>query len=165
MQTENGKYADGVGNHMIGGMESNRMQLCDVKRHLQKRVFWKLLTSSVYNPTKKRIQRRIAGYERDPHVLALAYMEEKVPVGILILREEGESTYEILDFAVLPFRRREGLGRQMLNACRRQLPMRMILAETDDDAVGFYRKYGFSIQELGDVYHSGITRYLCRLCL
>ena len=38
-----------------------------------------------------------------------------------------------------------------------------MIAETDDDAVGFYRKVGFSVQPLGNKYVAGINRYLCTL--
>lgn len=40
-----------------------------------------------------------------------------------------------------------------------------IIAETDDDAVGFYRKVGFSVLPLGDKYNTGINRYLCTLTI
>lgn len=37
-----------------------------------------------------------------------------------------------------------------------------IIAETDMDAVGFYRRYGFSIEALGEKY-PGVERYKCTL--
>ena len=58
----------------------------------------------------------------------------------------------------------KGLGSFMLDSFRNAFPVKELTAETDDEAVEFYRKYGFAIQPLGDIYHSGIKRYLCRIC-
>ena len=38
-----------------------------------------------------------------------------------------------------------------------------VIAETDDDAVEFYDKFGFNILSLGDKYRVGIMRYQCTL--
>lgn len=38
-----------------------------------------------------------------------------------------------------------GIGRELLGAVRERLPGRPIAAQTDDDAVGFYRRLGFTI--------------------
>lgn len=37
-----------------------------------------------------------------------------------------------------------------------------LIAETDRDAVEFYRKYGFEIHSLGEKY-PGVDRFHCRL--
>jgi len=37
-----------------------------------------------------------------------------------------------------------------------------VTAETDRDAVEFYRKYGFSIRSLGEKY-AGVKRFVCTL--
>ena len=37
-----------------------------------------------------------------------------------------------------------------------------IIAETDKDAVAFYRKVGFKIQSIGEKY-PGTERFLCKL--
>lgn len=36
-----------------------------------------------------------------------------------------------------------------------------IFAETDNDAVGFYRSYGFEVTSLGEKY-PGVERFLCK---
>lgn len=36
-----------------------------------------------------------------------------------------------------------------------------IVAETDDEAVDFYRRYGFFITSLGEKY-PGVERFLCQ---
>jgi ribosomal protein S18 acetylase RimI-like enzyme len=78
------------------------------------------------------------------------------PNAIIAFRKE-DSTIEIVNIAADPDYRRQGLGsllvKQMIAA---HSPMK-IIAETDDDAVGFYRKFGFNTVP----FHSkwGITRY------
>ena len=60
-------------------------------------------------------------------------------VGIKII----EGKIEIRHIAVKIGDRRNGTGKFMIDWIRSQFPGRVIIAETDKDAVGFYRKYGF----------------------
>ena len=139
------------------------MKFCDVKTDLSASPYQEILALSVYNPTEERLQNRIQAYRKDSRVLAFGLSKQDVPLGLLILREQDTGKYEILDFAVKKNRQREGLGSFMLDSFRNAFPVKELTAETDDEAVEFYRKYGFAIQPLGDIYQSGIKRYLCRI--
>lgn len=50
----------------------------------------------------------------------------------------------------------------MINDSMKKLFIKTLMAETDDDAIGFYRNTGFTIEELGEKYE-GIRRYKCTL--
>lgn len=56
--------------------------------------------------------------------------------------------------------RRKGIGRRMLNAIAGELKPQKMQAETDHEAIQFYRSCGFSIESLGDIYPHTI-RYRC----
>ncbi|NLN18159.1 MAG: GNAT family N-acetyltransferase [Firmicutes bacterium] len=57
--------------------------------------------------------------------------------------------------------RRKGVGRFLLHGLRTRLHARVMVVETDDDAVGFYHRCGFRVRSLGEVY-PGTVRYRCR---
>lgn len=68
----------------------------------------------------------------------------------------------IRNIGVIPARRGCGLGLRLIEWVI-GYASGSLLAETDEDAVGFYRACGFEIQALGDRYGSGISRYACCL--
>ncbi len=54
-----------------------------------------------------------------------------------------------------------GVGSKLIDfVCEKHQPQ-LLIAETDYDAVGFYRKYGFAVTTLGEKY-PGCVRYLCK---
>ncbi len=54
----------------------------------------------------------------------------------------------------------KGLGTEFINEIHQLFPKQKLVAETDNDAVGFYTKLGFKIISLGEKY-PGIIRYKC----
>ena len=73
---------------------------------------------------------------------------------------EGNELY-LLDVAVLKDSQNQGIGRAMIKYVQKTYKPSCIIAETDDDAVNFYRKIGFKVKGLGEKY-PGITRYECK---
>jgi len=58
--------------------------------------------------------------------------------------------------------RKQGLGQQMVMDVCKIFSLATLTAETDHDAVEFYRTVGFEIQSLGEKY-PGVERFECRL--
>ena len=54
----------------------------------------------------------------------------------------------------------KGLGTEIINKIHQLFPKQKLVAETDNDAVGFYTKLGFKINSLGEKC-PGIIRYKC----
>jgi ribosomal protein S18 acetylase RimI-like enzyme len=71
----------------------------------------------------------------------------------------GADTIGIRSIAVAPFWRHRGLGRGLLNALAERLRAERIVVETDDDAVGFYRRCGFTVEGVPPKF--GRPRYWC----
>ncbi|MGE7914625.1 GNAT family N-acetyltransferase [Lysinibacillus xylanilyticus] len=69
------------------------------------------------------------------------------------------SKCEIKHIAVLANQRGKGIGSKMINFVVNKYPS--IMAETDHEAVDFYRRYGFFITSLGEKY-PGVERFLCQ---
>ncbi|MFD1861341.1 GNAT family N-acetyltransferase [Planococcus chinensis] len=68
---------------------------------------------------------------------------------------------EIKHIAVAPTQRGRGIGKALVKAVRKELTPNVIVAETDGEAVGFYRSLGFEIRSLGEKY-PGVERFRCR---
>jgi ribosomal protein S18 acetylase RimI-like enzyme len=85
---------------------------------------------------------------------------------VAIHSHEGVCSYEvhidyveILNIAVSEKERNHGIGRNMIDAVAKTHIM-AIEAETDDDAVGFYRKCGF---EASAIQKYNTRRWVCTL--
>ncbi len=70
------------------------------------------------------------------------------------------TSLEITHIAVLRQHRHQHLGTQMIGVLTLIHRGLEFIAYTDDDAVGFYRKMGFHVESLGEVY-PGRLRYRC----
>ncbi|WP_232696107.1 GNAT family N-acetyltransferase [Brevibacillus daliensis] len=66
----------------------------------------------------------------------------------------------IKHIAVSPEERGNGIGSKMITLICEKYSLTNISAETDKDAVEFYRKFGFKVTPLGEKY-PGVERYLC----
>lgn len=66
----------------------------------------------------------------------------------------------IRSLAVVEEHRRRGIGRAMVEAVLMQLDVPWVEAETDAEAVDFYRRLGFTTSSLGEEY-PGVERFRC----
>ena len=120
----------------------------------------RILADSIYLPTPQRLTGRIQAWFDDPLVRVFFCVQESGVNGLLILRQMDGSA-EILSIAVTPERRRRWIGRCLIETASQALKTPVILAETDVEAVEFYRRAGFSIRSLGEKY-PGAERFACR---
>ena len=70
-----------------------------------------------------------------------------------------DDTVTINDIAVKTDFREKGIGGKMIRFILDKFSSNNIIAETDDDAVGFYKKFGFEISEIESEFDS--KRYNC----
>ncbi len=132
----------------------------DVSNELENPDLHVVLAPSVYRPTAARLAQICARYQAESRwqMLGCRYGEEIVGCLGLALDEAGHAT--IRHIAVAPARRGHGIGTMMIRHARALFALTHLSAETDSEAVGFYRACGFVIQSLGEVY-PGTERFLC----
>lgn len=124
-----------------------------------------ILAGCVFNPTLERLKSRAEKYMKNPQTRIHAMKQNGRYIGIIVLDISNPKQIEILDFAVRNDLQNNGTGKKLIQFSKETFKPDAILAETDDDAVGFYRKVGFSVLPLGDKYDAGINRYLCTLAI
>lgn len=136
---------------------------CNVKENITDIEIQNLLAPSVYRPTPERLAERARAYQANPKTEVYAYREKGEYLGILVFEMEtwGKGrAVSILDLAVVPAFQGRGIGGRMIGFLFRQFPVIQITAETDGDALGFYKKYGFSVTDTTKKFDT--TRYICR---
>ncbi len=84
------------------------------------------------------------------------------PVACIGLESNGRDEAIITALAVLPEWRRQGFATSLVFGACEQLGLRALEAESDADAVEFYRTIGFAVASLGE-RHLKVERYRCRL--
>ena len=83
--------------------------------------------------------------------------------GFMISFKE-QKKIEIIGIAVDASARGKGIGSYMINQVINNYGLLSVYAETDNDAVGFYRKNNFSITEFSEIYDGEtVIRYKCEL--
>lgn len=140
--------------------QNNLISFANVKASLFDPEVLTLLAPSVYNPTPERLKHRAEEYAADSNVKAYACNNSEKYIGIVVFVTENGTT-EILDIAVKPEYRKHGIGRKLIDFIFNRFPVDTIIAETDDETVGFYKRYGFAVTPTKEF--SDIRRYFCKL--
>lgn len=136
----------------------NVSSICDVKEIITEPDILKLLAPSVFNPTEERLLNRAKKYQEDEETNVYVYKEDNEYKGIVVF-EIFDSTVTILDIAVNPEHQGKGIGSKLIDFIFNSFNVNNITAETDDDAIGFYKKYGFTVA--GTKVESDTKRYVC----
>jgi ribosomal protein S18 acetylase RimI-like enzyme len=121
-----------------------------------------LIAHAVGYPTPDKLRRVLFGHSIDPARHLVGFEQTGALVGLLGVKIEPEHA-TIHQIAVQPQARSQGVGREMVRWLVETAGMTRVVAETDNDAVGFYRRLGFSVVSLGDERYPGTERFECRL--
>lgn len=123
----------------------------------------------MYQPTYEDYKAQMEKFLSDPSVKIFVCDMDGEKAGILVLKEieaaEGSETgaeAEILGIAVRKDLRGKGIGKEMVCQVMETEHLKKITAQTDDDAIGFYRKSGFEAERVVIEYPNGsVVRYNC----
>lgn len=121
-----------------------------------------ILKYSHWNPTKEKLSKLVQKYHEDKDILPFASFDGNKISGIIVVQKIEGETYEIIDIAVDSNYRKQGIASKLIDYVIENLGIKTLFAETDDDAVGFYKKYGFKTEIIKNKEY---TRYKCTLSL
>lgn len=124
----------------------NISSICDTKEIITEPDILKLLAPSVYNPTQERLLNRAKKYQENENTNIYAYKDNGEHKGIVIFKIINNLA-TILDIAVKPEHQGQGIGSKLIDFIFNSFNVNSIIAETDDDAIGFYKKYGFAVAD------------------
>ncbi len=123
----------------------------------------------MYQPTYEDYKALMEKFLSDPSVKIFVCDMDGEKAGILVLKETEAATgsetgveAEILGIAVRKDLRGKGIGKEMVCQVMEAEHLKRITAQTDDDAIGFYRKSGFEEERVVIEYPNGsVVRYNC----
>jgi GNAT superfamily N-acetyltransferase len=107
--------------------------------------------------TPDSVDRAVARYRSREWIL-VGWKERDDVVACAGVERDGDDIV-VRSVAVVPARRRKGVGRALVNALVDVATASRLVAETDEDAVGFYRRCGFAVEEVEP--RDGRARFRC----
>lgn len=113
-----------------------------------------------YATSDSKIEAEYELYKRFENRKLYGYKQNDKFIGCIGIEITAENSCVIKQIAVSPFERRGGIGKRMIDFIMEKHALSMISAETDQDAINFYKRVGFTITSLGEKY-PGVERFWC----
>ncbi len=125
---------------------------------------YKIYKHCMFMPTKEKFNNKISEFLNDNSVKFFACLEQNRVVSVMVISFIDTKKIEIIGIAVDTSARGKGVGSYMINQVVNNYGLLSVYAETDNNAVGFYRNNGFSIAEFSETYGTEtVVRYKCEL--
>ncbi|MEK5530257.1 GNAT family N-acetyltransferase [Viridibacillus sp. FSL H7-0596] len=112
--------------------------------------------------SEKNVEKEYELYMQSPVRELYGYDLESEFAGCIGIEFLSPKCCEIKHIAVSPNHRGIGIGSKMISFILEKYSLSFMFAETDKDAVNFYKNYGFKITSLGEKY-PGVERFRCIL--
>ena len=139
-------------------------RLLDVTERADERQLRDLLSPSIGFPTPQKVAAVARRYRNADDWTLYAWEDESGALtGCIGLERRSTREAKVRHLAVAPGARRQGIGSALIAAAIESASVERLLAETDEDAVGFYERCGFRIAETTSRWER--RRFLCTLDL
>ncbi|TBL79579.1 GNAT family N-acetyltransferase [Paenibacillus thalictri] len=133
--------------------------LVDVKNRLDEEAIQDLISYSIF-PDPDRLEQTVATYREDAALKLYGCESEGEIIGIIGWNTDDNNVITIRHIAVRPDCRGAGFGRGLILEALELATPAAIIAETDEEAVDFYRSIGFQVESVGEKY-PGVERFKC----
>ena len=118
----------------------------------------------MFMPTEEKFNNKVEQYLNDNSVKIFACFERDKIFGVMVVSFIEQKKTKIIGIAVDVSTRGKGIGSYMINQVVNNYGLLSVCAETDNDAVGFYRNNGFNVVEFSETYgDETVVRYKCKL--
>jgi GNAT superfamily N-acetyltransferase len=144
------------------GQSVTQIRIKEVSANAPPAGFWELLALSVGSATIEKLERVKVSYTEPDRTLAAGFANGRL-AGVIGYRRR-DTELEITHIAVREDFRHQGVARALIYAISRPCADLELVAETDDETVGFYRAIGFRAEALPREIGCA-QRWRCRLLL
>jgi ribosomal protein S18 acetylase RimI-like enzyme len=141
-------------------MDWSPSSLINLKPQVDDPSVRELLSFCIGFPTPAKLEIICERYRTEEARYLFGFQEEGHVIACLGFRLESLHQAVINCIAVAASHRRQGIGEALLQAVSTQFKLQSLVAETDMEAVGFYKRCGFDVTSLGEVY-PGTERFRC----
>jgi ribosomal protein S18 acetylase RimI-like enzyme len=115
-------------------------------------------------PTWEKFILKANEYMNNEAVSILGYFIENKLIGVIVIIELNNKTYEIKGIAVDSEYRKQGIGKHLIQYVCDNFPVSFLTVETDEDAIHFYKRGGFDSEPFARMGENGeYVRYKCVL--
>ena len=136
------------------------MEFVDVSKRMAEPRIREIFALAVGYPTPEKLDALATAYAREAFGCAFALFEAGAPLGVIVLERGSAGSARIRYISVAPASQRAGIGRRLMEEVRQRECLNELRAETHVDAVPFYRRCGFEIVSLGELW-PGVERFEC----
>ena len=134
----------------------------NIKDILCSEEIYNIYSACMFEPTFDKFKLKTEQMQKDSSVSVYGYFSNEKIIGV-ISTQETDKTVEIIGIAVHTKERHSGIGTKLIDYVKDK-SSKPIIAETDSDAVMFYKKYGFDIEEkIVSKSNISYSRYVCTL--
>ncbi len=137
------------------------MGFVDLKPHVSDPAVRTLIAYAVGYPTDEKLDRVIQSYTTNAERRLFGFERDGSLCGYVGFEVVEPGHAEIHNIAVEPADRGQGIGRLMVEWILTTEDVRKVSAETDWEAVGFYRRCGFCVTRFEHPLFPGTERYRC----
>ena len=136
--------------------------LVNIENELNNPIVCNLVSESAWDKSEEAAIKRMAEFRNRDDLILYGWIENKIIIGVTGVVVHADYI-EINNIAVSPEYRKRGIGFAMITTLR-DMYKSTLKAETDEDAVDFYIKCGFAVEEFTKVYNgTKFKRYNCIL--
>jgi inorganic pyrophosphatase len=139
-------------------VEHKKKEIMPIKKDYDFKHIYEIFEDVVFNPTEENIKNILLEYEQSSDMTLYGYFLEKKLAGIIGVKR-GVENIEILDFGIHPEYRGKQLGTELMDYIKGE--NKTMIFSTDDDAILFYKNYGYKYNEYYDEKYKR-KRYSCK---
>ncbi|MNK27524.1 Acetyltransferase (GNAT) family protein [compost metagenome] len=133
--------------------------LVNVKDQVESPEITQLLEYAVYTD-EDALAKAVSHYRAEEGAELYALKHEGELIGLIGYVVDDHNALNITHLAIAPEHRNQGYGRAIVLEALYEVKPDRIIAETDEDAVDFYRNIGFVVLSIGRL-PNGIERFRC----
>ena len=128
-------------------------------------MIYEIFKDVTYKATEEKVNNILMEYNENRNKILFGYFLDKKIIGIIGVEENTKNNIiEILHFGIYEKYRNKNYGTKLMDYIRNKYSEKTLYLTTDDDAIGFYKKYGYKITEYYKEYNGvKYKRYKCEL--
>lgn len=139
-------------------------RIIDLRNRFISHEVYDIYSACMYMPTWEKFHEQAMQFMSDDLISILGFVHNNEILGVLVIRKGSQQNAVIEGIAVHKSYRQMGIGRQFIEFVFKMLQVKVLSAETDDDAILFYRHCDFKTVEVVKYYEDKeYRRYKCML--
>ena len=155
---------DIINSPKIQNLQVRAMNLIELTHKNDILQTYEIYKHCMFMPTEEKFNNKVDLFLNDNSVKIFACFEQNKILGVMVVSFIEQQKIEIIGIAVDASVRGKGVGSYIINQVINNYGLLSVYAETDNDAVEFYRNNGFNIVEFSETYgNETVVRYKCEL--